>query len=253
MTPLEYIEFVMNIQDERELLDQRNYKKIRNAIGTILESSDRYESMDEAFDQLDSLTNGIFSEIDEALMYHVGNDHTVSTLLRSQLEELERNNCVLINGKFYPYTIRLIYWTMEKVVKEDPSIEVKSFDKGDLLTGRDLYHVHHNQTNSIGKNAKRYLDAHYKTFESFQELILECKKGRKEATVRELLHDFTYSMLMDSLGTGKQNDDWNMTGEWLVFQKLKSGSVNFLCLATHEEGKGTGQALFNKIQNHLLV
>ena len=252
MTPEDYVAFVMSIQDEEELLDQRNYKKIRIAVGIILEAGDRYESMEKAFDHGEDYSEGTYSEIDEALNYHIGKDHSVSKLLRSQLEELERNQCVQINGRFYPYTIRRIYWTMEKVVKEDPAIEIEHFDRGELLTRKDLYHVHHNQTNSIGKNAKRYLDTHYRSYEAFRELILECKLARHDATVRDLLHDFTYMMLMGALGSGKRNEDWNMTGEWLVFQKLESGSVHFLCLAIHEEGKGSGEILYDKIKDHLL-
>ena len=248
MTPNEAISYVMSIRNEKELTDPQNYKKIRNGIGYILLYSDRYEKLYEGFEH----TGLSYSEIEEALDYHIGQDHIISKPLRDQLEELEQYNCVQIYGMYYPYILRLIYWTMEKTCKNDPSIDIKPFEKEGYLKRPDLFHVHHNQTNSIGRNAKRYLDAHYKNPCLFQEKIYEFKLERNKPTVRELLSNFTYTILMDSLNTEKRDKDWKMTGEWIVFQKLKDDRINFLCLSTHEEGCGDGEILYNKIKDYLI-
>ncbi len=57
---------------------------------------------------------------------------------------------------------------------------------------------------------------------------------------------------MNSLDSSKWNTNWSMTGEWIVFQKLNSDKINFLCLATHEEGEGNGELLFRKIKDYLM-
>ncbi|MDC7226032.1 MAG: hypothetical protein PQJ61_04625 [Spirochaetales bacterium] len=247
MTPDEAISYVMSIQDEKELINSQNYKKIRNGIGYILLYSDRYEKLLEGFEH----TGLSYSEIDDAIEYHIGQKHIISKLLRKQLEELEQNNCIQINGFFYPYNIRLIYWKMEEICKGSPSLEIKGFNREGLLKRPDLFHVHHNQTNSIGLNAKRYLDAHYKSPHSFQRKISELKTRRNNPTVRELLSDFTYTILMDSLNSEKRDNDWKMTGEWIVFQKLKNDRINFLCLSTHDEGSGDGEILNDKIKDYI--
>ncbi len=64
----------MNIRDEKDLLDQRNYKKIRNGIGHILLQTDRYETMDRPFDKT-GISAASNSEIDEALEYHIWEGH----------------------------------------------------------------------------------------------------------------------------------------------------------------------------------
>ncbi len=73
---------------------------------------------------------------------------------------------------------------MEKIVSDNNSKDIKPFEKDGSLTGRNLFHFHHNQTNSLGKNAKRFLDNHYNNYKTFQDKILELKREKKKSNYK---------------------------------------------------------------------
>ena len=114
---------------------------------------------------------------------------------------------------------------------ETGKLKGEEFTKSQLIGG--LYKEHHSalsQINSIATNISHGIN----------EEIVESAKNRFGDSLFGLLNSIHSETINKRKRKGK------LTGEWIVFTKI--GSVNYyLCLATHQEGKGEAEIIYNKI------
>ena len=114
---------------------------------------------------------------------------------------------------------------------EKGKLKGEEFTKSQLIGG--LYKEHHSalsQIASISTNINHGIN----------EGIVESAKKRSGNSLSGLLNSVHSDTINKRKRTGK------LTGEWIVFVKI--GSVNYyLCLATHQEGKGEAEIIYKKI------
>ncbi len=114
---------------------------------------------------------------------------------------------------------------------ESGKIKGEEFTKSRLIGG--LYKVHHSalsQASSISMNISHGLN----------KQIVEAAKQKSGNSLSALLNTIHPTTI------AKRERQRKLTGEWIVFAKV--GSVKYyLCLATHLEGKGEAELIYNKI------
>lgn len=245
----ENVQKLMSISDESVLYNQMNYKWIKKALIKIVNSTNHFEKQCKPYyKRVDALMDKtLLNDLDEAIAYHIGDKAILSPLFYSQLKELSILGQVEINKYYYAYNIRYIFWEIEKVINK--SIQYLPFNNSkSYLSGKDLYHVHHNQAHYISFNNKRFIDKFYSKHACFMEKLKKIKEENNLSSVREMLSTFLYVMLMDSCS-------WNdRTGEWIVFQNKKNEKINFISLSTHDEARVQqyDEYLYKKIRDYLI-
>lgn len=114
---------------------------------------------------------------------------------------------------------------------ETGKLKGKEFTKSRLIAG--LYKEHHSalsQIASISTNISHGMN----------EQVIESAKRRSGNSLSGLLNSVHSDTINERKHAGK------LTGEWIVFAKI--GLVKYyLCLATHKEGKGEAEIIYDKI------
>jgi len=115
---------------------------------------------------------------------------------------------------------------------ESGKLKGREFTRSRLIGG--LYKEHHSalaQASFISKNI----------FNGLNERALQSAKERSEGSLSGLLNTLHSDIIQ------QRKEDESLTGEWIVFTRI--GNVNYyLCLATHKEGEGQAEIIYDKIK-----
>jgi hypothetical protein len=122
---------------------------------------------------------------------------------------------------------------------EEGLLTGKYFEKSKKI--RNLLKIHHSQLGqsySIIKNVQNYW------FD---------RNGNKKRDIDKFLSDIpsrlsTMLNKMHDKALGEKSKDNELTGEWIMYASHNDCNY-YLCLATHEEGKGDGKLIYDRIRS----